>query len=93
MFLFGQMAQEQEKWDDAISAWRQLVSKYPQIRGSLAGAVAIAWNVENKLLKLDDALKEYRKVTYGSAQPLAKMSVGRLTAKQMQISTERIALE
>ncbi len=50
----------------------------------------IAVTYEHKLGKLDKALDEYKLVKDGPALNSARQALGRLTAKQLQIGTERI---
>ena len=80
----------EEKWDDAIAGWRKLVSKYPGTGPASQAQYLIAETLERKLGKLEEALEEYRKVTWGPAQPRAMQAAARLTAKTMTVSTERI---
>ena len=46
------------------------------------------WN--SKLGKLEEALEEYRKVTWGPAAGEAQQAIARLTAKTMTVATERV---
>ena len=80
MFLFGQMNFSQEKWDDAIADWRRLVSKYPGTNEASQGQFMIARTLETKLGKLDEALKEYKKVNWGTGR--AASHVGRQAADE-----------
>ena len=50
----------------------------------------IADTLEQKLGRLEEALEEYRKVTWGSAAGDAQQAAARLTAKTMTVSTERV---
>ncbi len=79
-----------EKWDDAIAGWRKLVSKYPGTGPASLAQYLIADTLERKLGKLEEALEEYRKVTWGPAQGRAMQAAARLTAKTMTVSTERV---
>ncbi len=90
MLLMNQQNVAGEKWDDAISAWRKLVSKYPGSGPASLAQYLIADTLERKLGKLEEALEEYRKLTWGPAQGRAMQAAARLTAKTMTISTERV---
>jgi uncharacterized protein YfaS (alpha-2-macroglobulin family)/tetratricopeptide (TPR) repeat protein len=79
-----------EKWDDAIAGWRKLVSKYPGTASASLAQYLIADTLERKLGKLEEALEEYRKVTWGPVQGRAMQAAARLTAKTMTVSTERV---
>ena len=46
--------------------------------------------MERKLGKLEEALEEYRKVTWGPAAGRAQQAAARLTAKTMTVATERV---
>ncbi len=84
------MNYEQKEWNAAIEDWRRLVSKYPNTEPASRAQMAIAVTLEEKLDKLEEALKEYEKVTWGSQQGPAKQRAARLVAKQMSIRTERV---
>ncbi|MBN2475322.1 MAG: tetratricopeptide repeat protein [Pirellulales bacterium] len=90
LHVFGQMHYLQEEWDAAIADWRRLVSKYPQTNEASLAQFSIAEVLAGKLDKLEEALEEYRKVTWGSHAELAKQAVARLTAKSMTVATERV---
>ena len=86
----GSMEFQQEHWNEAIAEWRRLVSKYPGTEESSQAQFLIAATLEEKLGKLEDALAEYRKVTWGSFAAQAQARVARLTAKELAIATERV---
>jgi alpha-2-macroglobulin len=91
LLLMNQKNVAEEKWEDAISAWRRLVSKYPGGTNQASRAqYLIGATLEYKLGKLEEALEEYRKVTGGSSAGEAQMAAARLTAKTMTIATERV---
>jgi len=89
LFLFGQMNAVQEKWADAITDWKRLVSTYPNTNEASQGQFLIAQTLEQRLNKYDEALQEYKKVTWGSFTTGARQAVARLTAKTFTIATER----
>ncbi|HEV3021746.1 MAG TPA: MG2 domain-containing protein, partial [Pirellulales bacterium] len=90
LYEFGRMAFKQEKYDEALSEWRRLVSKFPGTNESSQGQFMIAVTLEEKLSKLDLALKEYRKVTWGKHAAAAQQRIARLTEKALTIATERV---
>ena len=90
LLLMNQQNVAKEKWDEAISAWRRLVSKYPGTDRPRGPSSSIAATLEQKLGKLEEALEEYRKVTWGSAAGRAQQAAARLTAKTMTVATERV---
>ncbi|HEV3021748.1 MAG TPA: tetratricopeptide repeat protein [Pirellulales bacterium] len=90
VYEFGRMAFKQEKYDDAIAEWRRLVSKYPNTNESSQAQFMIAVTLEEKFGKLDEALKEYRKVTWGNHAAAAQQRIARLTEKALTIATERV---
>jgi alpha-2-macroglobulin len=90
LLLMNQQNVAAEKWDDAISAWRRLVSKYPGTNQASRAQFLIGATLEQKLAKLEEALEEYRKVTWGSSAGEAQVAAARLTAKTMTVSTERV---
>ncbi|HJS07912.1 MAG TPA: MG2 domain-containing protein, partial [Pirellulales bacterium] len=90
LYQLGQMYFEQEKYEEAIADWRRLVSKYPGTNESSQAQYMIAATLEGKLGKLEEALGEYKKVTWGNFTSHARVAVGRLTAKTMSIATDRV---
>ncbi len=90
LLLVNQQNVADEKWDEAIAGWRRLVSKYPGTEPASQAQFLIADTLERKLDKLEEALEEYRKVTWGRAAAQAQQAAARLTAKTMTISTERV---
>ena len=90
LLLMNQQNIAEEKWDEAISAWRRLVSKYPGTNQASRAQYLIGVTLEQKLGHLEEALEEYRKVTWGSAAGDAQVAAARLTAKTMTVSTERV---
>ena len=90
LFHLGQMSYDQKKWDEAIAQWRRLVSKYPGHEWSSRGQFLIAATLEQHLGKLEEALEEYRKVTWGSLAGQARSCEARLTAKRLVVATDRV---
>ena len=90
LLLMNQQNVAEEKWNAAIADWRRLVSKYPGTNQASRAQFLIGATLEQKLGKLEEALEEYRKVTWGSAIGEAQVAAARLTAKTMTVSTERV---
>jgi uncharacterized protein YfaS (alpha-2-macroglobulin family)/tetratricopeptide (TPR) repeat protein len=90
LYQFGLMQFEQEKWDEALVEWRRLVSKYPGTEESSLAQYMIGVLLEEKQGKLAEALEEYKKVTWGSQAASAQQRIAQLTAKSLQIVTERV---
>ncbi|MEX2141126.1 MAG: MG2 domain-containing protein [Pirellulales bacterium] len=90
LYQLGQMYFEEEKYAEAIADWRRLVSKYPGTNESSQAQYMIAATLEGKLGKLEEALAEYKKVTWGNFTPHARVAIGRLTAKTMSIASDRV---
>lgn len=90
LYEFGRMLFLQDKFDDAIAEWRRLVAKYPNTNESSQAQFMIAATLEEKLGKLPEALKEFRKVTWGTFAAQAQARVARLTSKSLAIATERV---
>jgi len=90
LYQFGWMHHQQEKWEEAMADWKRLVSKYPNTNESSRAQYMIAATLEQELGRLEEALEEYRKVTWGNYAKGAKQAVARLTAKSMSVATERV---
>jgi uncharacterized protein YfaS (alpha-2-macroglobulin family)/TolA-binding protein len=90
LLLVARSYVDQEQWDAAIAEWRRLVSKYPRTEPASLAQYSIADTLEKKLGKLEEALEEYRKVTWGSHAGQARQAIARLTAKSMTVATERV---
>ncbi|HVX09744.1 MAG TPA: tetratricopeptide repeat protein [Pirellulales bacterium] len=87
---FGRMKFLEDDFDAALVEWRRVVSKYPNTEESSQAQYLVALTLEEKLGNLADALKEYQKVTWGSYAAKAQQRIGRLTAKEMTVATERV---
>ncbi len=72
----------------AIDDWQRLVSKYPGTNEASRAALNIGIVLEERLNKLADALEAYKKVE-DQHQPEAQQRIANLTAKQLEIVTER----
>jgi len=90
LYDFGRMNHAAKKWKDAIADWRRLVSKYPGTSESSQAQYMIGATLEQELSDLEEALEEYRKVTWGNFVPHARQAIARLTAKSLTIATERV---
>ena len=90
LLLVARSYVDQEQWDAAIAEWRRLVSKYPRTEPASLAQYSIADTLERKLGKLEEALEEYRKVTWGSHAGQARQAIARLTAKAMTVASERV---
>eukprot|EP00913_Durusdinium_trenchii_P013388 g12569.t1 len=75
-------------FDEAITDWKRLVSKYPNTNDASHGAYMIGVTLEDHLGKLADALDAYKKVR-GQYQSVAQKRIANLTAKQLDVVTER----
>ncbi|MGC4005427.1 MAG: tetratricopeptide repeat protein [Pirellulales bacterium] len=89
LYVQGQMLFDEKKWDEAIDAWRKAVAKYPNTNEASLSQFMIGVVYEQKLDKLDKALEEFRKTTYGASATTARQAVARLTSKRLSIGTER----
>src|SRR5262249_40493267 len=75
LYEFGRLEYQQDKFDEAIAEWRRLVSKYPGTNESSQAQFMIAATLEEKLHKLPEALKEYKKVTWGNHAASAQQRI------------------
>ncbi|MGE0710543.1 MAG: tetratricopeptide repeat protein [Planctomycetota bacterium] len=104
LFLLGQMlvAEGEEqlerkqaaparlRFEQAIAAWGRLVSKYPGTEEAALALYRTGLLEEERLDQLEEALKTYRKVTWGSAAQLARQRIELLTREQLEVVTERV---
>ncbi len=90
LYEFGRMQFLEQKYDEAINEWRRLVAKYPKTNQASQAQFMIAATLEEKLGKLPEALKEFRKVTWGNHAAQAQARIARLTARSLAIVTERV---
>lgn len=90
LYEFGAMLHEQKEYEAAIADWRRLVSKYPGTEEASQAQYAIAGTLEEHLGQLEEALAEYRKVTWGGAAARAQERIHLLTAKSLAIATPRV---
>jgi hypothetical protein len=89
LFLVGQMDYEQKKWDEAVAAWRRLVSKHPRREEALHARLRIARTLERQQGKFEEALAIYRGAAAAYSDAEATQAVDRLTAKRFSIGAER----
>ena len=89
LLLFGRMDAARKKSDEAIADYRRLVSKYPGTDEASDAQFSIGVILDEQG-RLEEALEEYRKVTWGSHVAQANQAVARLTAKSLSIVTERV---
>ncbi|MCH8829238.1 MAG: tetratricopeptide repeat protein [Planctomycetes bacterium] len=75
-------------FEEAISDWKRLLSKYPGTNDASHGAYMIGVTREDRLGQLADALDAYKKVT-GRYAAVARKRIANLTAKRLDIATER----
>ena len=90
LYWLGEIEYRQERWEPAIAAWRRLVAKYPNNDWSSRAQWQLARTLEEKLARLEQALEEYRKLTWGPWQPHARQAMARLTATELVVVTERV---
>jgi uncharacterized protein YfaS (alpha-2-macroglobulin family)/TolA-binding protein len=86
----GAMLHQQDKLDEAMAEWRRLVSKYPGTEEASQAQYLIGLTLEEGQTKFEDALKEYRKVTWGSFYSVAQGRIALLTSKSLSIATPRV---
>ncbi len=87
---FGEAEFRAEHWDAAIAEWRRLVSKYPDHEAASQAQFRIGLVLEEKLARPIDAMNEYRKIKSGSQVGAARTRIAQLTAKRLDVATERI---
>jgi uncharacterized protein YfaS (alpha-2-macroglobulin family)/tetratricopeptide (TPR) repeat protein len=75
-------------FEAAIADWNRLVSKYPGTKEASQAAHMIGVTLEDQLSRLTDALAAYKKVK-GRYANAAKKRIANLTAKQLELITER----
>ncbi|MDA1015036.1 MAG: MG2 domain-containing protein, partial [Planctomycetota bacterium] len=73
---------------ESIADWKRLVSKYPNHVAASHAQIMIGITLEDQLLKLADALDAYKKVK-GTYAGQAKTRIDNLTAKRLEVVTER----
>ena len=73
---------------EAIADWKRLVSKYPDHNAASHAQVMIGITLEDQLQKLKDALDAYKQVK-GTYAGQAKKRIANLTAKRLEVVTER----
>ncbi|MAG92463.1 MAG: hypothetical protein CMJ48_01750, partial [Planctomycetaceae bacterium] len=78
----------QKLYDEAIADWKRLLSKYPGGKEASQASYQIGTTLEDRLARLEDALKAYKVVT-GPSESAAKKRINRLTAKQLELTTQR----
>ena len=85
----GRTTERAEAYQQAISEWDKLVSKYPKTEESSAALFRIGNIYEGKLGMLDKALESYRKLTWGSWHSQAQARIRQMTEKHLKLVTKR----
>ena len=85
----GRTTERAEAYQQAISEWDKLVSKYPKTEESSAALFRIGNVYEGKLGMLDKALESYRKLTWGSWHSQALKRIRQMTEKHLKLVTKR----
>lgn len=75
-------------FEAAIADWKRLTQKYPNTAQASQAAYLIGVTLEDHLQRLSDALEAYKKVA-GTYQSNAQVRINNLTAKQLEVLTER----
>ncbi|MBX3441047.1 MAG: tetratricopeptide repeat protein [Planctomyces sp.] len=75
-------------FEAAIADWRRLVQKYPASAEASQAQLLIAVTLEERLIRLPEALEAYRTVT-GDYQSMAAQRIANLTEAQLELRTDR----
>ncbi|MCK5547612.1 MAG: tetratricopeptide repeat protein, partial [Thermoplasmata archaeon] len=90
MYTIGQSYFDEEKWDEAVGEWRKLVSKFPKSQEASHGQYMIGQVFEEEKKDLEQAIDEYKKVTWGNWKPQAEQRIAKMKQKELTVLTERI---
>lgn len=90
LYELGRMLHTEQKWEEAVAEWRRLVSKYPQTEAASQAQYMIGWTLEGSMGRYEEAIKEYRKLNWGSFVGSAAQRIAALTTPRFAISTERV---
>ena len=85
----GRGTERTTAYEQAISEWEKLVSKYPGTDESSVALFRIGNIYEEKLGALDKALESYRKLTWGSWHHQAQERIRQMTQKHLKLVTKR----
>lgn len=81
-------AECEKLFEAAIADWKRLAQKYPNTEQSSQAEYLIGVTLEDHLGRLSDALEAYKLVS-GNYQSNAQQRIANLTAKQLEVVTER----
>lgn len=87
--LLGEMLAQEKKFDEAKDAYARCVSKYPNTAPASHSQFRIAEIFENETFNYLEALRAYRKVTWGPWAVSAQGRVALLEKKHMHVLTAR----
>jgi hypothetical protein len=90
LFLLGEIAHREAKWDEAVTAWKGVASKYPDRPEAGDAQFRIAETFEQDLHQFEQALQAYRAVKQGQKTADAHHAVARLSEKRLAVVTERV---
>lgn len=81
-------AEVEAEYRAAIDEWSRLISKYPSTEESSLALYRTGQVYEEKLGQLEQALDQYRRLTWGSCSGQAQGRIAVMTTKELTLSTE-----
>ncbi|MFC1805561.1 tetratricopeptide repeat protein, partial [Planctomycetota bacterium] len=90
LYMLGQIPYKQEKWQDAVAAWRRVVSKFPKHQWGYAAQFRIAYVLERKLKAFEKAIEEYKKIAAGPQKAAAERRLRELRDPHLAVTYEKI---
>ena len=89
MLINAQISAHKSEYQLAIVEWEKLVSKFPNTEESSLALFRIGQTYELRLGDLENALKSYRRLTWGSWHAHAQEVIRQMTEKHLQLVTPR----
>lgn len=89
LLAFGEMLFVEKKFSEARDAYKRCVSKYPGKEAASRAQFRVGEIYETKTFNYLNALRSYKKVTWGSWAPHAQMRIVELEHKSLSLLTPR----
>ena len=90
LYMLGQIPYKQEKWPDAVTAWRRVVAKFPKHKWGHGAQFRIAGTLDRKLKEFEKAIAEYKKIKQGPHASAAAQRLQELKDPSLLVTYERI---
>jgi len=90
LYMLGWVPYKQEQWQEAVTAWRRVIAKFPRHRMGYAAQLYVADTLDRKLKAFEQAIEEYKKITQGPHKAAAERRLHELREPHLLVTYEKI---